>query len=241
MGCIGARHVGRADRLKQFLAVMREDVDCVGVVIDDPHALRRVVRTDVDGVRSLVHVVPLRPVLDEIAGGIDHHDGVVPARVDAHLAVRRRGAAPKLHALRGVLARAAGAGRGRDVGVAPRQARDGILHAWTDLGQHPLLGTGDVGQFAAAQQEHAVWALGKNAARAAEGPLFVTRQGGEVLRPASDHFVRAGDILLPDGTRNRTERDGRGRDCCGRSCGLRLGSRLHHAAAESDADRHTYR
>ena len=56
------------------------------------------------GVRALEHVVPLRPVLDEVALGVDDHDGVVPARIDAQLAVRRLVAPPHLHSLGRILA-----------------------------------------------------------------------------------------------------------------------------------------
>jgi hypothetical protein len=60
------------------------------VVVDDPDVLLRVIRADVDRVRTLEHAVPLRPVLGEVALRVDHDDGVVPARIDAELAERRR-------------------------------------------------------------------------------------------------------------------------------------------------------
>jgi len=67
MCAVGARHVGRADRLHELLAVVREFVDRVGVIVDDPDVLLGIIGTDVGGVRALEHIVPLRPVFDEVA------------------------------------------------------------------------------------------------------------------------------------------------------------------------------
>ena len=78
MRAVGARHVRRADRLHQLLAVVRELVDRVRVVVDDPHVLLCVVRADVDGVRALEQLVPLRPLLDDVALRVDDDDAMLP-------------------------------------------------------------------------------------------------------------------------------------------------------------------
>ena len=83
---VGRVHVRLADRLQQLLAVVAEHEDGVPVVVDDPDALLRIVRADVDGVRPPQHLVPLRPVLDDVAVGVDDDDAVFPAVVDAGLA-----------------------------------------------------------------------------------------------------------------------------------------------------------
>ena len=78
----------RADRLHELLAVVRELVDHVHVVVDDPHVLLGIVRADVDRVRAPQQLVPLRPRLDDVAVRVDDDDAVLPFGVDAELAVR---------------------------------------------------------------------------------------------------------------------------------------------------------
>ena len=131
---------------------------------------------------------------------------VLPAGVDAELAIRRRRASPDLHPLRRILARAAGPRRRRRVRVAPRQPGEGKLHVRTDLGKQPRLRTRDVRQLAAAEQIHAIRALGEDAARASICPLLVAGQRAEILRPPRDDFVRPRDILRADGVRHGGKR-----------------------------------
>jgi hypothetical protein len=76
---VGAGDVRRTDRLDELLAVVGELVDRVRVVVDDPDVLLRVIRTDVDGVRALEHLVPLRPLFDDLALRVDDDDRVFPA------------------------------------------------------------------------------------------------------------------------------------------------------------------
>ena len=87
---VRAGNVRRADRLDELLAVVRELVDRVRVVIHHPHVLLRIVRADVDGVRTLEHLVPLRPLLDDVALRVHDDDAVFPAGILAELPIRRR-------------------------------------------------------------------------------------------------------------------------------------------------------
>ena len=206
VGAVGAWNVRRADRLHELLAVVGELVDRVRVVVDHPHVLLRVVGADVDRVRTLEQLVPLRPLLDDVALRVDDDEAVLPAGVDAELAIRRRRASPDLHPLRRVLTRSAAPWRRRRVRVAPRQSRERKLHVRTDLGKQPRLRTRDLRQLAAAEQIHAIRALGEDAARAAIRPLLVAGERAEILRPPFDHLVRARDVLRADGVRHGGER-----------------------------------
>ena len=82
---VRALHLRRADRLHELLAVVREPVDHLHVVVDDPDVLLRIVRADVDRVRTPQQLVPLIPRLDDVAVGIGDDDAVLPLRVDAEL------------------------------------------------------------------------------------------------------------------------------------------------------------
>ena len=87
-----------ADRLHELLAVVRELEERVVVVVDDPDVLLGVVGIDVDGVRPPQHLVPLRPLLDDVARGVEDEDEVLPAGVDArrpfHACAGSSGSAP---------------------------------------------------------------------------------------------------------------------------------------------------
>src|SRR5688572_23504994 len=181
MRAVSARRVRRADRLDQLLAVVRELVNRVGVVVHDPHVLLGIVRADVDGVRALEHLVPLRPFLDDPALRVDDDDAMLPTCIDAELAMRRRWAPPQLHAPRGVLTRASTAWRRRGVRVAPRQAGERKLHVRSDLGKESRLWPGGLRQLAAAEQVDAVRAFGEDAAGASIRPLVVAGQRAEIL------------------------------------------------------------
>ena len=89
---IVAGHAGLADRHHQLLAVVRELVDDVLAVVDDPHVLVGIVRADANLVRAaaaLEQLVPLRPRLDHVAGAIDDDQAV------ARLGGRFGGALPR--------------------------------------------------------------------------------------------------------------------------------------------------
>src|SRR6266850_2666799 len=77
-----------ADRLYFRFAVMRELVNHVLVIVDDPDVLFRIVGADGDEVRPLQLRIPLVPRLDEVARTIEHHDAVLPAGVDTHRVAR---------------------------------------------------------------------------------------------------------------------------------------------------------
>ena len=70
-----------AERLQQLFAVVREDEHRVAVVIDDVHTLLRIGRVHVDRVRTAEHLVPLRPVFNQVALRVGDHDDVRPVEV----------------------------------------------------------------------------------------------------------------------------------------------------------------
>src|SRR6267154_3344271 len=59
MRAIGAMYRGRANRLHEFLHVMREYVDGVHMIIHDPDMLLRIIRIDRDVVRPLEQMIVL--------------------------------------------------------------------------------------------------------------------------------------------------------------------------------------
>ena len=121
---VGAFHGGRADGLHQLLAVVRELVDGVHVIVDDPHVLFGIVGIDGDEVRALENFVPLRPGLDDFAVAVDDRQAVSPTSRR-----RPRVALPEFGSIVRILSGAAGAGQGGDGGVAPGQSADGELEA----------------------------------------------------------------------------------------------------------------
>ena len=86
VGTIGAFHLGRADGLNEFLSIVRELVNGVHVIIQDPHMLFRIIGIDGNEVRSLQNFVPLSPPFDDVAVGIRDDNAVFPLRVNADCA-----------------------------------------------------------------------------------------------------------------------------------------------------------
>ncbi len=189
---IGSGLVRRTERHHDLLAVVRHLEDGVLVIVDDPHVLLRIPRVDVDSVRPPHHLVPLRPRFDDVAGGIEDDDGVLPARIDAHAP------APLLLRIVGVGARAAGAGRARGRtlgGVAPRYLSHRERQAGADLRHRPCRGTHHQRQLAALHHVDAVGTLGEHSLCRAPRPVFVAGKAGRHrFRPVGHHFVRTGNV-----------------------------------------------
>ena len=186
---IGARHVGRADRLHQLLAIVRELVDRVHVVVYEPDVFLRIVGTHVHRVRALHDLVPLRPLFDDVALRVDDGQAVLPTGVNAHLAIRGLCAPPEIHALRGILPRPASARKGRRRCAAPGNAANWKLNARADVRKPSDLRSWQVWQLAARNEVHAIRVLGEDALSRAPRPLVVPGKCADVLRPPLDDFV----------------------------------------------------
>ena len=104
-----------AERLHELLAVVRELVDDVVPVLDDPDVLLGIVRIHRHRVRPPEQRVPLRPVLGYGPVRIDDDNAMLPAGVDTELAF------PSVPAVRSLIA---GAGDGTHRGIAPGRLRD---------------------------------------------------------------------------------------------------------------------
>ena len=177
MRAVGALHRGRADGLHKLLAVMRELVDRVHVIVDHPDVLLGIVRIDGDEVRALENLVPLRPGFDDLALAIDDRQAMLPLRVHAD------GSFPESRTVVRILSRAAGAGKRGDRGVAPGQSADGELQARTEIGKQFRFGTLDVGKLAAEEQVNAIGILRVDSLARAPGPLLVAGKRVDILRP----------------------------------------------------------
>ena len=184
---IGGVYVRLADRLQQPLAVVAENENGVTVVVDDPHALLRIVGADVDGMRPAQHLVPLRPVLDNVAVRVDDDDAVLPAEVLAGLADVRIVAHSPVALER--------ARRARRRGVAPRQPSDREFDVRPELRQLDLFRSLEIRELAPLQDEDAVRALGEHALPGSPRPLLVAGQGRQRFRPVGHGLVRPEDVL----------------------------------------------
>ncbi len=173
-------HIGRAERHDQLFHVVGEFENGVPVVVHQPHIFFLVVRIDIDRVRPPQHAVPLGPGLLDLSFGVHADDAVLPAPVDIF------GSAVRAVEL------SWWAGRR---GVAPRQAADGKPEARPKLREVDFLWAFDVRQFAALQDEDAVRALGENAFARSPGPLFISGQCRQGLRPGRVHVVGPEDVL----------------------------------------------
>src|SRR5262245_7142413 len=149
-----------AERLQELFAVVGELEDGVAVVVDDPHVLLPIVRADVYRVRTLHHLVPLRPRLYEIAGGVEHHDRVLPSRIDAHPPL------PRLLRVVWILTWSAGprrAGRWTLRRVAERRLTHRKRQARSDVGNRTGRGPRHGGQLASLDHVDTVGTLRENA------------------------------------------------------------------------------
>ena len=182
-------------RLHELLAVVGELVDGVHVVVDDPHVLLRIVGADVDRVRPLEDLVPLRPLLDDVALRVDDDEAVLPAGVHAELAIRRLSPS-SFDSLRRIPAGPAVAGSAVCVALRHGTPPMGNCTLGPTSGK-PRLRPREVRQLAAREQVHAIRVLGEDALRRAGGPLLVARQRADILRPARHDFVRARDSCAP--------------------------------------------
>src|SRR5215475_5789308 len=128
MRCVGTGHVRCPDRLYQLLTVISELVDRMRVIVDNPNLLLRVVGADINGVWTFEHLVPLGPLLDDVALCVDDDQAVFPEGVYAQLSIRSRLSAPQFHSLGRILARTSAARRRCGIGIAPRQPSERKLH-----------------------------------------------------------------------------------------------------------------
>ena len=69
--------------LTSCLAVVAEFVDGVHVIVHYPDVLFRIVRIDGDEVRALEDLVPLRPLLDDVAVGVHDGEAMLPLGIHA--------------------------------------------------------------------------------------------------------------------------------------------------------------
>ena len=189
-------HVGCANGLQQLFAVVGELEDRVTVVVDDVDVLLRIVRADVDRMRPAQHLVPLRPVLDDVAVAVDHEDAVRPEEVDAVLAARRSRRRPLPSRLE---QRSRGAGlrrvppqardREREVRRHLRSRRPAARPCWRDDRERPALNVVD-----------AVRAFREHTLPRAKRPFLVAGRRAQVFRPAGHDLVGAGWIEDANGT-----------------------------------------
>src|SRR5215831_5007499 len=189
MRCVGTGHVRCPDRLYQLLAVISELVDRMRVIVDNPNVLLRVVGADINRVWTFEHLVPLGPLLDDVALCVDDDQAVFPAGVYAQLSIGRRRSAPQFHSPCRILARTSGARRRGGVGVAPWQPSERKLHIRSDLGKESRLRTWNVRQLAAAQQIYAIRAFREDSPSPAVCPLLVAGESAEILWPTLDDFI----------------------------------------------------
>ena len=118
--------------------------------------------------------------------GVDHEQVVLPAGVDAELA---------LPAIPPVAPGVAGARHRTDRRIAERCLRHREGNARADVRIRHFLRPFEQRQFAAHQDVDAVRRLGKDALHRAPRPLLVARELRQRLRPVLRHRVRAGLIL----------------------------------------------
>src|SRR5208283_4385132 len=141
---------------------------------------------DGDRMRTAELVVPLGPILGDVALRVHDEHAMLPARVDAQLA---------LPSVPSVAALITGARERTHRSVAKRRLWNREGEARAKLRDGRFFGTFQIRKLAAHQNEHAIRILGEDALHGAVGPLFVAFQLGERLWPVGDDFVRAGYIL----------------------------------------------
>ena len=139
--------IGRAQRLHELLAVVREFVNRMSLIVHDPDVLVGVVGIFSDVVRAAEHGIPFRPVFDDVAVRIHDNDAVFPARVDAELA------AP--HWIAGACYRP-------DRCITKRKLRNRERDAGADLRIWNFVGPFHGGNFPALEYENSVRRLRKN-------------------------------------------------------------------------------
>ena len=157
-----ARLIGRAEGLYQLLAIVREFVNRMALVVNHPNVFIRVIRVNGDVVRALEHGIPFGPVFDQIAVRVHDYDAMLPPRVHAKL--------PFPHGI------ARGSNR-PNRGVTKRKLGNRKGDAGANFGVGNFFGALHRGNFAALQDENAIGALREDALHRSPGPLFVSRAG----------------------------------------------------------------
>ncbi|HUL21384.1 MAG TPA: hypothetical protein VLZ10_08010, partial [Thermodesulfobacteriota bacterium] len=192
------------------LAIVGELEDRMRMVVDHPDELFRIVRTDVDRVRPLQHLVPLGPLFSDLAIGVYHDQTMLPSGVDTEPAfVEPEPVLSQLAA--GACCRWAGRS-----GISKRQALDWEQEVGPGLGNGPALRGGKVRQLAPLKDEDPVGAFGEDSLRRSPCPFLMLRQLGQGLWPARDGFVGAKSVLATFLSRNRrkSSRYRLGHGCC---------------------------
>src|SRR3989454_4305246 len=200
MSAVGAAHPGGAYGLDELFSVVCELVNGVHVIVQHPHILVRIVRIDGHKVRALQNLVPLGPAFDDVSVGVRHQDAVLPFRVDAECAV------PPVRGSAGHGSGCASSGQRGSGRIAPGQAADRELNAWTELRQHPGCGPLDIGQLSPEKHEYTVRTFRVHTLARAKRPLFIAGQSADVFRPSLHDFIRPEDVLasLCSGNRGKT-------------------------------------
>ena len=171
---VGAGLTVGADGLQFRLPVVRELVNHMFVIVDDPDALLRIVGTDGDKVWPLQHGIPLSPVFDQFARAVEHENAVFPAGIDAHLVARPF---PSLDALLRKLPRPTISGWACGRRIPPRQPTDREGDARSKVREFPGPRRLYFRQLTAFQDEDSVWALGKHALSRPKRPGLVAGNG----------------------------------------------------------------
>ena len=180
-----------ADRLQQLLAVVAELEECLVVVVHDPDVLLRIVGADVDRVRTPEHLVPLRPLLDDVALRVEDEEEMLPARIDpeaSFVGLRR--------IIRIRTGRAA-SGRARVLplrGVTERDLANGERQTWADLRNRCDRRTLQLRQLAHLNHEDAVGVFSEDRFGGAPRPLIVSRELRQRLRPIARDIVWSREI-----------------------------------------------
>ena len=188
MFVIVSRHARDAQRLDQRLSIVRELVNRVHAIIDDPNVFFRIVRIDRHRMRTAELVIPLVPdgFLDVVALRVHHEHAVLPARVHSHLAL------PSVPAVVALIARTSQRANRR---VAQRRLRDGERQAGAELRHGRLRRALHHRKLTAHQDENAIRIFSEDALHRSEGPFIVTLNLRERLGPIGDNIVSAGEIL----------------------------------------------
>src|SRR5262245_29124071 len=122
----------------------------MSIVVYNPDILLRIIGTLKDAVRAAEHLVPLAPVFNEVAVGIDHINDVGPLEINARLSDVEIIA-------RGLSIRSKECSRrtGRCC-ITPRKPSDWKFNARSELSKRNRFRSLDVGQLTALQDEHAI-------------------------------------------------------------------------------------
>src|SRR5205085_4062349 len=141
--------------------------------------------------RAAQHLVPLRPLLDDVTVAIEDENQVLPARADAGTSLVR------LRGIVGIGAARAASGWARVLAlscVAEWPLADREREARTDLRNRRDGRPRQLRQLAHLNEEDAIGGFREAGFAGAPRPLLVARQLRQRLRPVARHVVRARDV-----------------------------------------------